>query len=87
MPPNPRAKTNAERQAAYRKRHLKDWRTVDSAHINMVVPAHTKSQLERLARYYDVTLREALERVLAEAEGAILAGLSSRDQKQYMDGE
>ncbi len=61
------AQSNAARQAAYRQRHLHD---IDgqAERINMVVTVQAKAQLERLARHYNVTQRELLIRVLAEAE-------------------
>jgi hypothetical protein len=65
------ARTNAERQAAYRQRHLKD---IDGAleRLNTLVSLQAKRQLECLAACHDVTQRSVLERVLAEAERAPL---------------
>ena len=61
--------TNAERQRAYRQRHLQD---VDSigARLNLVVSVQAKAQLGRLARHHGVSQRAMLERLLAEAEQA-----------------
>ncbi len=76
------AQSNAERQAAYRQRHLHD---VDGQgeRINMVVTVQAKAQLERLARYYGVTQREVLARVLAEAERKVVDEFSRADEKVY----
>lgn len=75
-------RSNAERQAAYRQRHLHD---VDGQgeRINMVVTVQAKAQLERLARHYGVTQRELLARVLAETEQKVIEGLSRAEEKAY----
>lgn len=59
--------TNAERQRAYRQRHLQD---VDGAgeRLNMVVSVQAKAQLGRLASHHGISQRAMLERLLAEAE-------------------
>ena len=77
--------TNAERQAAYRKRHLQD---IDGQgeRLNMVVPITTKAQLTRLARHFGITQRELLARVLGETESKVVDGLSRAAEKTYFDG-
>jgi len=77
-----RPKSNAERQAAYRKRHLKDW-DGDGLRLNMVVPVVAKLQLERLSRHYAVTQRELLVRLLEEAESTLVRTLSRADEDAY----
>jgi len=76
--------SNAERQAAYRQRHLLD---VDGqgARINMVVTVQAKAQLERLARHYGVTKRELIARVLVEEEGKVVDGLGRDDEQIYYE--
>jgi hypothetical protein len=64
-------RTNAERQAAYRQRHLKEMNGM-LERLNMMLSLHAKRQLERLAAGYGVTQRKLLERLLAEAERAAL---------------
>ena len=61
------AKSNAERQAAYRVRHLKD-EGGKGERLNLVIDVHAKCALERLAACYGVTQRAILERMLREAE-------------------
>ena len=77
--------SNAERQAAWRKRHLQD---VDGQgeRLNMVVPVQTKAQPTRLARHFGITQRELLARVLAETESKVVDGLSRSAEKAYYDG-
>jgi hypothetical protein len=73
---------NAARQAAYRKRHLKD---VDGQgeRINMVESVQAKAKLTRLAIHYGVTQREMLARVLADAESMVVRGLGRVAEKAY----
>ena len=61
--------TNAERQRAYRQRHLQD---VDGSgeRLNMVFSVQAKAQLGRLARHHGISQRAMLERLLAAAERA-----------------
>jgi hypothetical protein len=77
-------KTNAERQAAYRRRHLKEMNGM-LERLNMMLSLHAKRQLERLAAGYGVTQRELLERLLAEAERAALDTLPANAQDDYYE--
>lgn len=65
--------TNAERQRAYRQRHLQDISDSMAARINVIVGAGTKAQLERLARHHGLSQRAMLERLLADAEREVSA--------------
>jgi len=80
------AKSNAERQAAYRQRHLKD---VDGngERLSLLVDIHAKLALERLARRYAVTQRAMLERLIVEADKAVKADMSAEQYAAYVDGE
>lgn len=75
------ALTNAELQARYRQRHLKDG---TSCRINTVVNATTCAALARLARHRGITLRETLETVLAQAEAAATRRMSPESLKIYL---
>ena len=77
------SKTNAQRQADYRTRHLKDLDGT-SSRLNIIISVQAKAALERLATASGVTQRLFLERVLAEAERATLAGLTTdRELRSY----
>ena len=76
------AQSNAERQTAYRQRHLHDVEG-QGERINMVVTVQAKAQLERLARHYGVTQREILARVLADTERKVVDGLSRGEERAY----
>jgi hypothetical protein len=49
--------SNADRQARYRQRHLAEG---TATRLNMVVSAHAKAAIARLARHYGVTKRAAV---------------------------
>ena len=66
--------SNAQRQAAYRARHLQ---AVDGegVRLNMIVGTHAKCALERLAGAHGLTQRAMLERLLVRAEQGTVAAL------------
>ncbi len=72
--------TSAERQAAYRQRHLQD---VDGhgERLNMVISVQAKAQLKRLARHAGITQRSMLELLLEKAENQVVARM--KDQGDY----
>lgn len=84
------AKSNAERQAAYRARQLHDERSLDER-LNTMVSVHAKRALERLAACshdratwtYGVTQRSVLERLLKEAESELVSQLIGRETDYY----
>ena len=78
------ALTNAQRQAAYRQRHLRS-ADGEGARLNLVVSHHSARQLTRLATHYGVTKRAMLEQLLKEAETAVLDGMNWQKQKAYLD--
>ena len=61
------AQTTAERQAAYRARHLHD-EGGTGERLNVVIDLHAKRALERLASCYGVTQLAMLEQIIADAE-------------------
>lgn len=78
-----RAASSAERQAAYRRRHLNEVDTADSARLNMIIPVATKRALERFAMRYAVTQREMLRKLIGDAERAATDGMPSADLRRY----
>jgi len=82
------AKSNALRQATYRTRHLKD---VDASgeRLNLIVDLHTKRALERWAKCYGVTQKQALSYIIASAQKAALeqAATQPNGQNDYYDGK
>jgi hypothetical protein len=69
-------KTNAQRQAAYRARHLKEGDGMGER-LNSVIDIQAKRALERLAACYGVTQRDLLERLISEAERIALGRVAS----------
>ena len=80
-------KSNAQRQRAYRDRHLKLADEPDDMleRINQMVSLHAKNTLKRLASYYGVTQRALLESAIANTERALFDTLSGEQQNDYYD--
>lgn len=68
------AKTNAERQAAYRARRIGETR------LNLWIADSAALALERLAEHGGTTKRATLERLLIDAGEALDANLGGRAQ-------
>ncbi len=79
--------TNAQRQAAYRTRHMKA-EDGGGERLNVVIDLHAKRALERLATCYGVTKRAILERLAAEAERLALdrAATLSNGPAEFYEG-
>ena len=78
--------SNAQRQRAYRERHLKD-AGGKGERLNTVINLSAKRSLERLASCYGITQRALLERIVAQVESELLTKLDSGEQSQYYDSE
>jgi len=74
--------TSAERQAAYRQRHLAEG---DAERLNVIVSTTAKRKLERLARHRGETQRAVLEALLAEAENRAVAKMTAKATRAYFD--
>lgn len=74
--------TPAERQAAYRQRHLKD---VDGtkARLNVILDHQAKIALARLAKHRHATQAELLARLILAEQERTLAGMSAEEQTAY----
>lgn len=76
------ATSNADRQRAYRERHLNSTEgTADR--LAMLVDVDAKRKLERLARHHGITQRAMLERIIADTERALVDGMQAGEQKAY----
>lgn len=73
------AQSNAERQAAYRKRQQDG----EGERLNMVISPTAGAALKRLAAHHGATQRRVLEVLLAEAEAVLLSTLSPAEQSDY----
>jgi hypothetical protein len=80
-------KSNAQRQRAFRDRHLKLTDESDDLleRINQMVSLPAKNALKRLASYYGVTQRALLESAIANAERALFDTLPGEHQNDYYD--
>jgi hypothetical protein len=75
--------TNAERQQAYRDRHLGDGR--EKRRIQLLLSAGTRAQLARIARHKRYTVTALIEEWAASAERRATARLSGKALKSYYD--
>jgi hypothetical protein len=78
------ALTNAEKQRAYRQRHL--GRDGEKARIQLFLSATTRAQLNRLARHNGYTVTALIEELAASAERRTVAKLTGKALKEYYDG-
>lgn len=82
------AQSSAERQRAYRTRHLKAEKG-NGERLSVVVDIHAKRALERVARCYGVTQKAMLEKLLKQAERAAIkkAAAIPGGDADYYDGK
>lgn len=78
------AKSPAERQAAYRQKHLHDIEG-GKARLNLVIEDRAKLALARLAKRYGVTQTECLEKLILEAQQREVERMSAEEQAAYYD--
>jgi len=78
------ARTNAERQRAFRQRHLVE---VDGsrARLNLIVEADAALALRRLAAHGGHTQADVLRGLLLEANKLAVAALNDAEWKAYHD--
>ena len=77
-------KTNAERQAAYRKRHLAP-EGGNAERLDTLLSVGTARALARLAAAYGASKRTVLEHLITEGEREALAQLRGREA-EYQAG-
>lgn len=71
---------NAWHQANYRRaQHGRNARR-----LNTIIDGEVKKAVERLARYYGLTQRDIIERVLYDVEGRIMADMTPGEREQYL---
>ena len=68
-PTTGKAKTAAERQSAYRKNKLKASKRTPNGqkNLNVWIDAGCKCDLDKLARHYEISSSEMIERLVADA--------------------
>ena len=75
-------KDNAQRQAEYRKRHMKEG---SDQRLNVILGLDAKLALERMAKHDGVTNKSLLERVLLETQSRLLEDMDGEQQTRYYD--
>ena len=74
--------TNAERQRKYRQR-LKSTEDDLLARLHVLVSPACVAQLSRIARHQEISKREALERIVIEAENQLVSKLNQAGESDY----
>ncbi len=77
------ALTNAQIQAAYRARHIKD--SASARRLDLVIDADSVTAIKRLAAHYRVTQRAMLQTIIGDAQQAVLATMDSDRQRAYFE--
>lgn len=88
VPSKAQPRSNAQRQADYRARHLKseDGRL---QRLGLMVDLHAKLALHRLAKCYGVTQRSMLESLIMQAQHVAIdeaIAMSPNGHAEYYDG-
>jgi hypothetical protein len=76
------AQTNAQRQAAFKARHLKS-ADCPVERIDCLIEAHAKAALKRLALHHGLPQWEMLQKLIGDAESALVDTLGTAAQTNY----
>jgi hypothetical protein len=75
--------TNAEKQRAYRDRHLGF--NGEKSRMQLVLNVHAKFQLERVARHKGYSVTALVEELAAEVERRIIDRMTLTERREYFD--
>jgi hypothetical protein len=75
--------TSAEKQRAYRERHLGF--NGEKSRVQLVLSVHAKFQLERLARHKGYSVTTLVEELAAEVERRIIDRMTSTERRAYFE--
>ena len=89
VPSQAQPRSNAQRQADYRQRHLKS-EDGQLQRLGLMIDQHAKLALQRLATCYCVTQRSILEGLILQADRVAVdeaIALSPNGHADYYDGQ
>ncbi len=78
------AKTNAQNQAAYKARHLKE-ESGTSERLDMLIDSSAKLTLKRLAAHYRVSQRALLQTLIEDEQSTLLETMTGDQQSAFYD--
>jgi hypothetical protein len=78
--------TNAERQARYRRRHLRDI-DGEKRRLSLFLDLRARRRLERIARHKRYTVTQLIEEWAAKAEQRITARMTLKEEKAYFSAD
>jgi hypothetical protein len=77
------AMTNAEKQRAYRERHLGF--SGEKSRLQLVLNVRAKFQLERVARHRGYSVTVLVEELAAQVERRIIDQMTPKQRQEYFD--
>jgi hypothetical protein len=77
------AMTNAEKQRAYRERHLGF--SGEKSRLQLVLAVHARFQLERVARHRGYSVTTLVEELAAQVEREIIDRMTTKQRQAYFD--
>jgi hypothetical protein len=77
------AMTNAEKQRAYRERHLGF--SGEKSRMQLVLNVHAKFQLERVARHRGYSVTALVEELAEQVEQRIIDEMTLKQRREYFD--
>ena len=77
------AQNSAQRQAAYRQKHLKEM-DGGKERLQAIISAPAKQSLDRLARHHGLTLAALVERLSLEEAARVTAGMDGDQFKRFV---
>jgi hypothetical protein len=75
------AMTNAQKQASYRQRKIKEG---EGERLQAVISLHAKRSIERLARHYGITQAALIERLAMEEQQRVTATLEGDAYRVFL---
>ena len=78
------ALTNAEKQRRYRERHL--GKEGEKVRLQLYLSFQTEARMQRLARHHGYSITAMVEKIIADADSALLAGLPEHAVRAYLEG-
>ena len=75
------AMTNAEKQASYRQRKIKEG---EGERLQSVISLHAKLAIERLARHYGMTQAAMIERLAMDEQKRVTDTLEGDEYRIYL---
>jgi len=77
--------TNAQIQAAYRARHIKDIDTASACRLDTLIDSASMTALKRMAAHHRLSQREIIQKLVGDAQAALFTAMDGDAQSSYCD--